>query len=57
MSCWLKYIKRKIRIIVNQHFHVSNIIIKIERVYANVNVVIHVRVEDFEYIISAVHSA
>ena len=57
MSCWLKYFKRKIRIIVNQHFHVSNIIIKIERVYANVNVVIHVRVEDFEYIISAVHSA
>ena len=57
MSCWLKYFKRKIRIIVNQHFHVSNIIIKIECVYANVNVVIHVRVEDFEYIISAVHSA
>ena len=47
--------KKKNRITVNQRFDVSNIILKIEVVCANVKVVI--RVEDFEYIMSAFHSA
>ena len=46
---------RKIRIKVNQHFDVSNIILKIEVVHANVKVVI--RVEDFEFLMSTFHSA
>ena len=49
MSCLLKHFIRKIRINVNRAFDVSNIIFKIEVVYANVKVVI--RVEDFKYLI------
>ena len=48
MSCSLKHFIRKVRIKVNRRFDVSNIILKIEVVYANVKVI--VRVEDFEYL-------
>ena len=39
MSCLLKRFIRKIKITVNRRFDVSNIILKIEIVYANVKVV------------------
>ena len=39
MSSLLKYFIRKIKIKVNRRFDVSNIILKIEVVYANVKVV------------------
>ena len=38
-SCLLKHFTRKIKISVNRRFDVSNIILKIEVVYANVKVV------------------
>ena len=38
-SCLLKHFTRKIKITVNRRFDVSNIILKIEVVYANVKVV------------------
>ena len=38
-SCLLKHFTRKIKITVNRHFDVSNIILKIEVIYANVKVV------------------
>ena len=43
MSCLLKYFKRIIRIKVNRHFDVPNVILKIEVVYANVKVVLRVK--------------
>ena len=38
MSCLLKHFIRKIKITVNRRFDVSNIILKIEVIYANVKV-------------------
>ena len=55
LSCLLKHFIRKIKIKVNRRFDVSNIILKIEVVYANVKVVM--TVEDFEYLICAFRSA
>ena len=47
---------RKIKIKVNQSFAVSNIILKIEFVYGKCQSC-YERVEDFEYVICAFHSA
>ena len=47
MSCLLKHFIRKIKIKVNRRFDVSNIILKIEVVYANVKVVVVVVVVAF----------